>query len=87
MAEPKTVSISIERLALIFGMIVQVIIGVWIVAVMHSSVSYNKEELKEINGKLNNELNDTKVRLRAAEKEISIMRSIFELEMTRRKTQ
>ena len=72
--------IGAEKLAVIIAMIVQICGIVWLIAVLYSSVNYNKDELREINDKLSNELNDIKIRMRAAEKEISIIDKIMEME-------
>lgn len=83
--------ISADKIVLLFGLVTQICAIVWIVAIMHSSTEYNKESLKEINSKLttaftkvDTEVSDIRVRLRAAEKEISIMSSIMDIEFRRR---
>ena len=81
----KIVGMSAEKVAVIIGLIAQIAMIVWMAAVLYSSVNYNTSELEEINSKLTHELNDLKVRLRAAEKEITIMDKIIELELRKSK--
>lgn len=80
----KSTVVTLEKIAIISGLIIQISAMVWLVAVLYSSVEFNKEELKEINSKLALELSDVKVRLRAAETEVGIMNSIINLELKRK---
>ena len=85
MSEEKgSVGITIEKIAIIFGMLIQISAMVWVVAVLYSSVEFNKEELQDINDKLALELTDLKVRLRAAETEVGIMNSVIDHEIRRK---
>ena len=84
MADEIRQALTLEKLAIIFGLVIQISAMVWLVAVLYSSVEFNKEELKDINDKLALELSDLKVRLRAAETEVSILNSIIDLEVRRK---
>jgi len=77
----ESTSLSGEKISVVMGMVVQIAAVVWMMAVLYSSVNYNKDELEEINAKLSNEFSDLKVRMRAAEREISIMDSIIDMEL------
>lgn len=90
--EKNKIEIGTDKITLFISLIAQICVIVWIVAIMQSSTNHNKENLKEIKTLLNyrfkeadNEISDLRVRLRAAEKEISIMSSIMEIEIRRNK--
>ncbi len=82
--EKSAVGLSLERLAIILGLLIQVSGLVWLIAVLYSSVEFNKSQLEDIDDKLAVELSDLKVRLRAAETEVTILNSIIDLEVRRK---
>ena len=78
---PEPPQLNLNNIAIVVALLVQIGGLAWVAATMNSAIYHNQESLREINSKLSSDLDQTELRLRVAEQELFILKTLVEIEL------